>query len=157
MVSFVTVRSPSLDANRIPSPQFYYLLSLASFDVGIDNECDNPGYRQKRISSKADIGYYCRTHVDGWHVTILSSVNHDIDSTTRVAVCFWYDEGKNLLLFCRHHSMQTRFLLPNSMSLASFDVGIDNECDNPSSKTDIVQRRHRIQPSYSRKPLMQTH
>ena len=24
---------------------------------------------------------------------------------------------------------------------ASFDVGIDNECDNPTSKTDIVQRR----------------
>jgi hypothetical protein len=64
MVSFVSVLSPSLDANRIPSPQLYYLLSLASFDVGIDNECNNPGYRPKRISSKADIGYYCRTHVD---------------------------------------------------------------------------------------------
>jgi hypothetical protein len=47
MVRFVSVLSPSLVENRMPSLQFY-LLSLASFVVGIDDEFDNP-------TSKTDI------------------------------------------------------------------------------------------------------
>ena len=49
-VSFVSVQSPSLVAHRMLSLQLVSL-AWASFDVGIDYECDNPGYPLRHHST----------------------------------------------------------------------------------------------------------